>query len=234
MKVICNTKDFDSVMVVSQAERARLIEAAHIILGMVDATDVTAAQPEPTPAQPATITASKEWRKKPVPAVPSMAMSTAPTTRDQRACKQCQALFIPRRKDQVFCCKKCQVKCSNAFHSSAKAAAAKDIKNKIIDGMSGVGRICKQCGKAFNPPRKDSICCSPKCRDAYYRANVRKPSAKAAAAKPAAKPVTVTIPAQPRATRADRLAAIRAAYERTSDPLAKTSALEDKLNREEG
>jgi predicted nucleic acid-binding Zn-ribbon protein len=209
MKVICNTKDFDSVMVVSQAERARLIEAAHIILGMVDATDVTAAQPEPTPEPWATITIRKDVRGKFTP-------DKAPTAREQRACKHCKAMYIPRRKDQLFCCEKCGQKSYRQAHA------------KPVDKIP-----CKQCGKMFKPFRKDSICCCPKCRDAYYRANVRKPSAKAAAAKPA-KPVTVTIPAQPRATRADRLAAIRAAYERTSDPVSKINDIAARLKQEEG
>ena len=69
-----------------------------------------------------------------------------------KICKHCGEEFLPKRANQIFCSKACQVRHVN------------DIKRKPL-----TPKICKTCGKEFLSKRACQLYCSLQCRPSYHK-----------------------------------------------------------------
>ena len=84
---------------------------------------------------------------------------------DPRACLNCNCLFNPRRKTNVYCCRTCQV---------THLRATGKIKDR---SRRGTTLNCQQCGESFYVPQYRAVTakfCSPSCTALAYPENTQK------------------------------------------------------------
>lgn len=82
----------------------------------------------------------------------------------------CEGRFVPRRRDQVFCC---------AAHKAAfwnvqrLNALGKPLPTEPVPVAPSTVFNCLRCGKEFNQGRRDKLYCSATCRAAAHAVQVK-------------------------------------------------------------
>lgn len=137
---------------------------------------------------------------------PSVKSDRPSVKSDAIPCSVCGTEFKAKRPGQKCCSKPCLNK-AYRFAKAKKTKAQAPARKTSQDSGGLEPRICRGCGKTFNPKRKDQNCCKVACRRKLPRTSK---AAKKATEQAKAYQSILAKPPPP----ADRLEAIRAADRR--------------------